>query len=1047
MDAENLKDVADYDYTSETPGYILYYNNDATIKFFVDEENFYEEDIHVYDNGVEIYPVEGWDEANGKYQATFVLSEEGDHIVTMEYTDKSGNKMPSYTSQKIVIDNTLPKISVEYNNKDVINTVDNREYFDDVQTAVITITEHNFRADDVKINVIAKDINDNDVLDTDDNGYVKSYAENGAKRSEWTEYTEDWRRVGDEYQCTVTYPADANYTFDVEYVDLATNADVSDVEKEFTVDTTPAYDLNVEYSTSFVEEILSSIFFYDAATTVKISAKDDVAGIEFFNIAVLNDGLNEATDIELPENLVVDANGMLKAGSKGFIGDITSKRENGMVTLSFEVPAQFRGQFVVESVTDLSHNESGEYNDDNVIVVDTVNPDVYVEFEGSLKNKIDADTDEANITRQTKGTTDANTRFVYDGDIKATITVKEANFYEDMVITVYRDGVAVTDCEISGWTQVGDTYEYVKTVTMSADGDYQIQLDYMDKSHNNMDYDAKGEYSDKFEENAGTYVSNIHTIDTARPTYNVSYTYNDYTHEIDGRYYYGNVRKAIISVTDRNFRPNEVVLTVTAKDINGEKIEEYTYSELTSWNDWTPGADGITWTANVDFKTDANYTVELAYTDIAGHSFEQDYYAEFTVDTTPAYDLNVEYSTNFIEDILSKIFFYDAATTVKISAKDDVAGIEFFNIAVLNDGLNEATDIELPENLVVDANGMLKAGSKGFIGDITSKRENGMVTLSFEVPAQFRGQFVVESVTDLSHNESGEYNDDNVIVVDTVNPDVYVEFEGSLKNKIDADTDEANITRQTKGTTDANTRFVYDGDIKATITVKEANFYEDMVITVYRDGVAVTDCEISGWTQVGDTYEYVKTVTMSADGDYQIQLDYMDKSHNNMDYDAKGEYSDKFEENAGTYVSNIHTIDKTAPEYSVTYDNNDIKNTIYGREYYGADRTATIKITDRNFRPNEVEFTVVAKDIKDDVVEEYTCSDLTSWSDWTRSADGITWTATVDFKTDANYTVDLAYTDIAGHSFEKDYNKLFTVDKVDPSDLVIEYVEPTFVER
>ena len=1042
VDASTLKDVQNYDYTKENTNSILYYNDKATLTFIIDEANFYSEDVHVYVNGVETNPTD-WDIVNNKWQGTITLADEGDYIVTMEYTDKSTNVMNSYKSEKIVIDKTAPIISTEYHNKNIINTVDGREYYDSTQTATITVKEHNFRADDFKVKVYAKDINGNTVLTVDENGYVKAYAEDGAKRTEWTDYSADWRRVDDTYQLNITYSADANYTFDAEYTDLATNKDESDVEKEFTVDTTDADELNVKYSTDFIDNILSSIFFYNPKATVEISAKDDVAGIEYFSIGVKKDGLTEATNIELPEGLVVNADGTVKAGTKGFIGEITSVKEGGKVTLSFEVPAQFRGEFIIESVTDLSHNDSAEYDDNNIVVVDTISPDVKVEFTGSLKDKIDVDVAGQKPTRQTKNTTDANTRFVYDGDITATITVKEANFYDDMVITVYRDGAVVTDSVISDWTQINGTFEYVKTVKLSEDGDYQIKLDYEDKSDNKMDVDATGEYAENTADKGGTYTSNIHTIDTTIPTYSITYDNNTVIQTIGGRDYFDANRTATIKVTDRNFRPNEVDFTVVAKDIKNNDVTEFTYSKLTSLTDWTQ--DGITWTATVPFTTDANYTVDFTYTDIAGHKVAEDYNKRFTVDKTDADELNVKYSTNFIDNILSSIFFYNPKATVEISAKDDVAGIEYFSIGVKKDGLTEATNIELPEGLVVNADGTVKAGTKGFIGEITSVKEGGKVTLSFEVPAQFRGEFIIESVTDLSHNDSAEYDDNNIVVVDTISPDVKVEFTGSLKDKIDVDVAGQKPTRQTKNTTDANTRFVYDGDITATITVKEANFYDDMVITVYRDGAVVTDSVISDWTQINGTFEYVKTVKLSEDGDYQIKLDYEDKSDNKMDVDATGEYAENTADKVGTYTSNIHTIDTTIPTYSITYDNNTVIHNIDGRDYFDANRTATIKVTDRNFRPNEVKFTVVAKDVVNADVTAYTYSKLVSWDDWTQ--DGITWTATVPFTTDANYTVDFTYTDIAGHKVAEDYNKLFTVDKVAPSNLKIEYVEPSFVEK
>ena len=1016
----------EYDYHSgsnQTTNNIIYANKNVTVTFNLKADNFDLSNKPVVKVNGEEKNV-SWNSTEVNHIASVELTETDDYIVTFEFRDRLG-RAASY-NQEIHIDKENPSVAdFKFISGEVKDTVGNRKYYDEKQTVQIVITEHNFDASLVNLEVTA----DNPEVD------VTKYLEDYKK-------AENWVSSGDTHTANIVFDKDANYTIKLSCGDLAGNT-VETETIEFTVDKTAPTDLSIEYSGNVFEEILSSIFFNNAEATVSFSATDATAGVKYFAISVEKEGLAEATDIELPEKLVINADGTVKSGSKGFIGKIKSVVDGNKVTLSFDVPAQFRGLFKIDGVTDLSHNTSAEFVDDSILVADKNSPKVSISFAGSLKDKVDVDGD--TITRQTKDVADEDTRFVYDGDITATITVKEANFYgDDMTVTVYRDGEVVTDSVISDWAQIGNTYEYVKTITMSKDGDYQIYIEkYEDKSDNKMDYDATGEYADKKAEKAEVYASNIHTIDTTLPTYEITYDNNTVINTIDGRDYFNADRTATIKVTDRNFRPNEVDFTVIAKDVVNDDVTEYTYSKLTSWDAWKQ--DGITWTATVPFNVDANYTVDFTYTDIAGRKIENDYNTEFTVDKTPSKDLNIEYKENFLKEIFSSIFFYNSDATVEISATDATAGIEYFAISVKKDGLSEATDVELPVDLVINADGTVKSGTKGFVNEIKSVVDGGKVTLSFDVPAEFRGEFVIDGVTDWSHNTSEGYNDDNVVVVDTVSPKVNISFAGSLKDKVDVDSD--SITRQTKEVTDKDTRFVYDGDITATITVKEANFYgDDMTVTVYRDGEVVTDSVISDWAQIGNTYEYVKTITMSKDGDYQIYIEkYEDKSDNKMDYDATGEYADKKAEKAEVYASNIHTIDTTLPTYEITYDNNTVINTIDGRDYFNADRTATIKVTDRNFRPNEVDFTVIAKDVVNDDVTEYTYSKLTSWDAWKQ--DGITWTATVPFNVDANYTVDFTYTDIAGHKIENDYNAEFSVDKIAPNDLTIEYLEPTFVEK
>ena len=136
------------------------------------------------------------------------------------------------------------------------------------------------------------------------------------------------------------------------------------------------------------------------------------------------------------------------------------------------------------------------------------------------------------------------------------------------------------------------------------------------------------------------------------------------------------------------------------------------------------------------------------------------------------------------------------------------------------------------------------------------------------------------------------------------------------------------------------------------------------------------------------------------------------------------------EDNSGNMVSEdaaahyFFGIDITAPTIEVSYDNNDAQN----EKYFKADRTATIVITERNFDPGSTVITTESGDI----------------SGWTYAAgslpngDDDTWTCTVGYTVDGDYTFDVTTTDLLGFDAgAADYGdsvapQEFTIDKTNP---------------
>ena len=199
---------------------------------------------------------------------------------------------------------------------------------------------------------------------------------------------------------------------------------------------------------------------------------------------------------------------------------------------------------------------------------------------------------------------------------------------------------------------------------------------------------------------------------------------------------------------------------------------------------------------------------------------------------------------------------------------------------------------------------------------------------------------------------------------------------------------------------------------RATITVKERNFDDSLVNITLRatnDGADIALPTVSGWTSSGDLH--TATIEYTAEGDYTFAIACTDQAGNPNE---PVHYAD------GTVAPTAFTIDKTRPTISVTYDNNSALN----GNYYNANRTATVVVTEHNFDASRVNITLRATDDGADIA-------LPTVSGWTSSGDRHT--ATIAYQRDGLYTFDIDVTDKAGNTSADFTEQTFYVDTTAPT--------------
>ena len=140
----------------------------------------------------------------------------------------------------------------------------------------------------------------------------------------------------------------------------------------------------------------------------------------------------------------------------------------------------------------------------------------------------------------------------------------------------------------------------------------------------------------------------------------------------------------------------------------------------------------------------------------------------------------------------------------------------------------------------------------------------------------------------------------------------------------------------------------------------------------------------------------------------------------------------KVEDRAGniSYATDTFSIDKTAPEISISYDNNTPDAT--NGKMFKSDRKAIISIKERNFNPKNVVI-----DIKN---TDGTVPIISDWSvaNGTGNGDNTTYTASLSYVNDGDYTFAMRYQDNADNVA----NINFVSGTVEPTEFTIDKTRP-----
>lgn len=856
---------------------VHYFNGDVAVELTITEANFYSEDVEdvevvvtkdgqTYDYGNVTW---GTRDAQDQTVGTFTLSGDGDYVVTVNAKDKSGNPMASYTSETITVDKTAPVIDSVYNKK--------------AQNITITINEHNFRASDIIVDVEARDIKGNPVSV---NG-IQEYVQNAA----------NWNDNGDIHTLVLESTGeskilvDAIYKLTINYMDVSDNPlEQPEVTESSLIDHTAPTNVSIEIVTDPIDTFFNVITFgyYNPSVKIKFTAYDEEAGVKSFKWNYTKENgasdINRATDVKETEVLADQVPGELN-------------KFTATVTLPDTDAKQLCGHLAVYAVDTYGNGKNGENkvtDDGNIIVVDTIAPEVSVEY--------------------SKSSRDVDGKAYYNGDVEATITVKEANFFaSDVVVKVSKNGDVATAVTPTWTTDKNNGDIHYGKFTLTDDGHYAVSVEYTDKS-------------DNFDEQKSAYSSHEITIDTVNPVIKVEYQNKDVIEKLtdrngNDRKYFADTQTAVVTVTEHNFVESEVDFTILAKDVTGAELDASSLNTRTAWSH-----EGDVHTITITYPGDANYTFDVKYTDLATNEaadYATDY---FTVDKTDPTNLTVSYSTSVLDTVLESVTFgfYNAKMTVTLTAEDPTSEVHSFLYSYLNASGVSSVNAEIINEAINAA-------------DIEYSNDRKTATVTFEIPKmvlgndnQFNGT-VEFTATDRAGNETETHKETKRIVVDNIAPTAQVSYNEAT-----------NVVGDIS---------YFNGNINATVTINEANFYaNDVQVMVSKDGGAATAVTPTWRNNSIDVH--VGTFTLTEDGDYIVTINYTDKSSNKMT----------------TYTSKQMTIDTKIEE--PTYTINDAPKTEVGGAYKG-DVTIGFSFNDQNFDTKTITLTRTRFDKVEDVTDTF----------------------------------------------------------------------------
>lgn len=579
-----------------------------------------------------------------------------------------------------VVDKVRPVMAVSYPTD--IESATHKAYYFEEMTATFTVNEHNFdqSVEAPAFVITAKDLAGNTVT------------ENTVKASSWTSR-------GDERTYTITFRGNANYTYEATYKDLAGNTLSAPFADAFTVDKSAPEIATVQiHDHGIWHQFLADItfgLFDNQPVLVTMSGQDG------------NDGnIGDRTE---PAISPVEPLQYYKSTRMMTWAELENLPASAWIT-GDRLTVNPNQQFIIyEKVTNYANLTS--YFSSNGMVVDNTKPVPEITI--------------TNLSQAQNG--------IFNEDVVLRIDVEDPTAgdtysgLEEVWYTVTASGNVSRAQTVTLLDNTGNRVQGNKTfsqiVTIDAEtfnsNDVRVQAFARDFSAN----EAESEITEL-------------KIDVTEPRISVSWDLND---PLNGRYY-KDTRTATVTVTDRNFDPDQVRFDITNTDGTSASIGGWSSSSNIGVS------DEATTTCQVSFPADGDYTFTLGCTDLAGNSTEYGQTDEFTIDKTVP-EIEVSYDNNSAAN--GEYYNEERTATIRIHEHN-------FN----------ASDVQAAITASLEGQGISAPSVGGFSGS----GDVHTATVTYDTDGDYT--FDIE-YTDMAGNVAEDYTPDS-FTVDLTAPEVEI---------------------------------------------------------------------------------------------------------------------------------------------------------------------------------------------------------------------------------------------------------------------------------